>query len=134
MRAHRLEGITCYSFEGRIKDNINRGGEKIGAEEIEALVAIHPDVADVRVVAMPDPEYGEKACAFLIMHVGRPAPTLKELAEFLVAKGIAKYKIPERIETLDVFPLTKVGKADKGKLRSMIAEKISEEVAQQKCV
>jgi non-ribosomal peptide synthetase component E (peptide arylation enzyme) len=134
MRAHRLEGITCYSFEGRIKDNINRGGEKIGAEEIEALVAIHPDVADVRVVAMPDPEYGEKACAFLIMHVGRPAPTLKELTEFLLAKGIAKYKIPERIETLGIFPLTKVGKADKGKLRSMIAEKISEEVAQQKSV
>ena len=59
---------------------------------------------------------------------------LKELAEFLLTKGIAKYKIPERIETLDVFPTTKVGKADKAKLRSMIAEKISEEVAQQKCV
>jgi non-ribosomal peptide synthetase component E (peptide arylation enzyme) len=134
MRAHRLEGITCYSFEGRIKDNINRGGEKIGAEEIEALVGTHPDVADVRVVAMPDPVYGEKACAFLIVRAGRPAPTLKELAEFLLTKGIAKYKIPERIEKLDVFPTTKVGKADKAKLRSMIAEKISEEAAQQKSV
>ena len=74
MRAHQLEGITCYSFEGRIKDNINRGGEKIGAEEIEALVGTHPDVADVRVVAMPDPVYGEKACAFLIVRA-RPAGT-----------------------------------------------------------
>ena len=63
MRARKVEGITCYSFEGRLKDNINRGGEKIGAEEIEGLVAQHPDVADCRVVAMPDRIFGEKACA-----------------------------------------------------------------------
>ena len=71
MRAHRMDGLVCYSFEGRIKDNINRGGEKIGAEEIEGLVVQHPDIMDVRVVAMPDPFYGEKACAYLIMHAGQ---------------------------------------------------------------
>ncbi len=78
---------------------------------------------------MPDPFYGEKACAYLIMHAGGPPPTVKELGEFLIAKGIAKYKIPERIETLDAFPLTRVGKADKAKMRSMIAEKLAEEAA-----
>ena len=71
-----MDGLVCYSFEGRIKDNINRGGEKIGAEEIEGLVVQHPDIMDVRVVAMPDPFYGEKACAYLIMHAGKRAPTV----------------------------------------------------------
>lgn len=66
MRAHRVDGLICYSFEGRIKDNINRGGEKIGAEEVEGLIGQHPDIADCQVVAMPDPFYGEKACAYLI--------------------------------------------------------------------
>jgi non-ribosomal peptide synthetase component E (peptide arylation enzyme) len=127
MRAHRIDGFICYSFEGRIKDNINRGGEKIGAEEIEGLIVQHPDIADVRVVAMPDPFYGEKACAYLIMHAGRRAPTVAELGEFLLRMGIAKYKLPERIETIDAFPLTKVGKADKAKMRAMIAEKIAQE-------
>ena len=121
--------LTCYSFEGRIKDNINRGGEKIGAEEVEGFVAQHPDIADVRVVAMPDSFYGEKACAYVIMHAGRPLPSLKELGEFLIGKGIAKYKIPERIETVDAFPLTRVGKVDKAKMRAMIAEKLAEEAA-----
>ena len=130
MRAHRIDSFICYSFEGRIKDNINRGGEKIGAEEIEGLIVQHADIADVRVVAMPDPFYGEKACAYLIMHAGRRAPTVAELGEFLLRMGIAKYKLPERIETLDAFPLTKVGKADKAKMRAMIAEKIAQEANQ----
>ena len=129
LRAHLLDGLTCYSFEGRIKDNINRGGEKIGAEEVEGFVAQHPDIADVRVVAMPDAFYGEKACAYVIMHAGRPLPSLEELGEFLIGKGIAKYKIPERIETVDAFPLTRVGKVDKAKMRAMIAEKLAEEAA-----
>ena len=129
MRAHRMDGLVVYSFEGRIKDNINRGGEKIGAEEIEGLVVQHPDIMDVRVVAMPDPFYGEKACAYLIMHAGKRAPTVPELGEFLLKMGIAKYKLPERIETIDTFPLTKVGKADKAKMRAMIAEKIAAETA-----
>jgi len=127
MRAHVLDGLTCYSFEGRIKDNINRGGEKIGAEEIEGLIVQHPNVADARVIAMPDPVYGEKACAYLIMHAGRPTPNLIELGEFMQGMGIAKYKIPERIETIEAFPLTKVGKADKAKMRAMIAEKLAVE-------
>jgi non-ribosomal peptide synthetase component E (peptide arylation enzyme) len=127
MRAHRMDGLICYSFEGRIKDNINRGGEKIGAEEVEGLIGQHPDIADCRVVAMPDPLYGEKACAYLIPYAGRKAPTVTELGEFLIKLGVAKYKIPERIETIDAFPLTKVGKADKVKLREMIAAQVAKE-------
>ena len=131
MRAQQIDGQTCYSFEGRIKDNINRGGEKIGAEEIEVLIGRHPDVADVRVVAMPDPVYGEKVCAYLILQTGRSCPSVSELGEFLLGLGIAKYKLPERIEKIDAFPLTKVGKADKAVLRSMVAARIAAEAARE---
>ena len=129
MRAHRIDGETCYSFEGRIKDNINRGGEKIGAEEVEELVIRHPDVADVRVVAMPDPVYGEKVCAFVIPHPGKPVPSVGGLGEFLIGLGIAKYKLPERVEAIDAFPLTRVGKADKAALREMVAGALAREAS-----
>mgnify|MGYP001063300359 CR=1 FL=1 len=127
LRAHEIEGRLCYSFEGRIKDNINRGGEKIGAEEVEGLVVQHPDISDVRVVAMPDPIYGEKVCAFVIMHEGRRAPDVATLGQFLLTLGVAKYKLPERVEIIDAFPLTKVGKADKVAMRAMIAEIVARE-------
>ena len=125
MRKHEIGGIVCYSFEGRLKDNINRGGEKIGAEEIESLIARHPDVADCRVVAMPDPMYGEKACAFLILREDCPAPTVASLGAFLLQTGIAKFKLPERVEVLDAFPLTRVGKVDKVSMRAMAAQLVT---------
>ena len=127
LRAVNLNGRTYYAFEGRIKDNINRGGEKIGAEEVEAVIAAHPAVADVRVVAMPDVHYGEKACAYIIVRPGHALPTVGELGRFLAEKGLAKYKAPERIEALDAFPVTSVGKVDKVGMRRMIADKLSAE-------
>ncbi|WP_375398098.1 AMP-binding protein [uncultured Sphingomonas sp.] len=130
MRAHVIEGVTCYSFEGRIKDNINRGGEKIGAEEIETLAARHPDIADIRVVAMPDRIYGEKVCAYVIPQVGSDCPTVASLGAFLLGLGIAKYKLPERVERIDAFPLTRVGKADKAALRELVAAAIAAETRQ----
>ena len=127
MRAITIDGRTCYIFEGRIRDNINRGGEKIGAEEVERLVAQHPDVADVRVVAMPDAIYGEKVCAFIIPHEGHACPGVADLGSFLTARGIAAYKRPERVEPIARFPLTRVGKADKAALRAMIADALARE-------
>ena len=126
--ARGLNGRTYYAFEGRIKDNINRGGEKIGAEEVENVVAAHPAVADVRVVAMPDVHYGEKACAYVIVRPGHTLPSLAELGRFVTEKGLAKYKTPERIEAIDAFPVTSVGKVDKVRMRKMIADKLAAEV------
>ena len=125
MRAHEIGGIVCYSFEGRLKDNINRGGEKIGAEEIEGLIARHPAVADCRVVAMPDPVYGEKACAFLILREDCPTLTVASLGAFLLETGIAKFKLPERVEIVEAFPLTRVGKVDKVAMRAMAAQLVT---------
>ena len=117
----------AYRFEGRMKDNINRGGEKFGTEELEQLMVQHPAIADGRVVAMPDPDYGEKACAYLVARGAATLPTVKELGEFLTSRGLAKYKCPERIEAIDAFPVTRVGKLDRAKLRAMVAEKMAGE-------
>ena len=130
MRAQRIGGRACYSFEGRIKDNIDRGGEKFGAEEVENLIGRHPHVADVKVVAMPDRVYGEKACAYVIMRPGHALLTVQEVGAYLVSLGLAKFKLPERVEAIDAFPLTRVGKIDKGALRQQIADTLAAERAE----
>lgn len=125
--AHVFGGELAYRFEGRMKDNINRGGEKFGTEELEQLIVQHPAIADGKVVAMPDRVYGERACAFLVARPGATLPDVKALGEFLLGKGLAKYKLPERIESIDVFPVTRVGKLDRARLRTMIAERLQAE-------
>ena len=117
VRTIRIGGRDHYIFEGRLKDNINRGGEKFGAEEVENIIVRHPSVNDVRVVAMPDPFLGEKACAFIIPKPGEPLPSVAALGEFLQQQGLAKFKLPERIEADREFPVTRVGKVDKQALR-----------------
>src|SRR5205814_8154133 len=86
-----------YMVEGRKKDLINRGGEKISAEEIENLILSHPAVLNVACVPMPDPVLGERMCAFAILREGG-ALTLDELVAFLTDKGLARFKLPERLE------------------------------------
>lgn len=106
--------------EGRRKDLINRGGEKISCDEVENLIHRHPDVRSVTLVAMPDPVFGEKACACVILHPGRTM-TLPDLVAFLRAQGIASFKLPERLELMERFPVSPVGKILKRELREMIA-------------
>lgn len=129
VRGIEIDGRVHYVFEGRLKDNINRGGEKFGAEEVEALIVSHPAVNDARVVAMPDPFMGERACAFVIVKAGHDCPTVGSFGSFLHGKGLAKFKLPERIEIVAEFPVTRVGKVDKQALRQIIAEKIGNERA-----
>ncbi|MCZ7562937.1 MAG: AMP-binding protein [Burkholderiales bacterium] len=109
--------------EGRKKDLINRGGEKISAEEIENLVLAHDRVRMAAVVAMPDPVMGERACAFVILKEGASL-TLGELNAFLLAREIAKFKLPERLEVVESFPLTAMGKVAKKALREVIASRL----------
>jgi 2,3-dihydroxybenzoate-AMP ligase len=104
---------------GRAKDQINRGGEKIAAEEVEAHLLAHPDIVEAALVALPDRALGEKPCAFV---VGRDTlPTTRALQAFLRARGIADYKIPDRCIAIDALPRTPVGKIDKPKLRRLLA-------------
>lgn len=119
--------------EGRAKDLINRGGEKISAEEIENLLLAHPAVREVAAVAMPHPVLGEQTCAYLVL---RPDPggsgvspdsntlDLAALCAYLEERRVARFKWPERLEILDALPVTNVGKVDKKKLRDDIAAKL----------
>lgn len=129
--AHVIDGVTCYAFEGRLRDNVNRGGEKIGCEEVESVASRHPAIADAKLVAMPDPFYGEKGCVYLIARPGQAAPDVKALGAYLGSQGLAKYKWPERVEVVEAFPLTRVGKVDKPALKKLIADKLASEAQAQ---
>ena len=117
-----------YMVEGRKKDVINRGGEKISTEEIENLILSHPTVINVACVAMPDPVLGEKMCAYVILEADTIL-TLDELIEYLLAQEIAKFKLPERVEVIDEFPLSTFGKVSKKDLVAMITAKMASEGA-----
>ena len=117
-----------YMVEGRKKDLINRGGEKISAEEIENLILQHPSVQNVACVAMPDPDMGERMCACVILRTGKTL-TLGDLLAFLATKEIAKFKLPERLEIMRDFPLSTFGKVSKKTLVETVSAKIAQERA-----
>jgi 2,3-dihydroxybenzoate-AMP ligase len=124
----RLHPSGNYVVEGRKKDLINRGGEKISAEEIENLILAHPAVQNIACVPMPDPQLGEKMCACVIPKRGRSL-TLAELIEFLKDKEIARFKLPERLEILPDFPVSTFGKVSKKALVEMVTAKLERERA-----
>lgn len=117
-----------YMVEGRKKDLINRGGEKISAEEIENLILSHPAIKNVACIPIPDPAFGERMCACILLREGQNL-RFEELNHFLLGKEIAKYKLPERLEILPDFPLSSFGKVSKKKLGEMISAKVAAERA-----
>jgi 2,3-dihydroxybenzoate-AMP ligase len=122
-----IGGQRYVSIEGRIKDVINRGGEKINAEEVELLLLRHPRITAAAVVAMPDPRLGERTCAYLVVQ-GEPL-TMAEVQQHFAQLQVAKFKWPERLEHLADIPRTQVGKTDKKRLQAEIAAKIAAEQA-----
>ena len=109
-----------FVVEGRFKDLINRGGEKISAEEIESIVRTLPEVAEVAAVAAPDPEFGESVCVCVVPHSGRTV-TLDQIRATFGELGVARFKVPQRLELLTRLPVTPVGKIDKKALRQRVA-------------
>ncbi len=122
----RMHPSGNYVVEGRKKDLINRGGEKISAEEVENLILMHMAVQNVACVPMPDANMGEKMCAFVILKSGQTLG-LKELVAFLMTKEIAKFKLPERLEVLADFPVSTFGKVSKKALGELVAAKLLSE-------
>ena len=100
---------------GRIKDMVIRGGENIYPREIEEFLYTHPAVADVQVIGVPDPKYGEELMAWVKL---RPDTTADEheLREFCAGQ-IAHYKIPRYVRFVDEFPMTVTGKVQKFVMR-----------------
>lgn len=110
---------------GRDKDQINRGGEKIAAEEIENLLLTHEAISNAALVSMPDAIMGEKSCAFLVLKPEASPVKPLLLRKYIRLRGVADYKIPDRFEYLTEFPLTPIGKVDKGTLRQLIQSKFN---------
>ena len=125
----KIDGDGNVWITGRIKDIIIRGGEKISPAEIEALIRQHPAVLDAAVVSMPDPEMGEKACAYVKLK-GDARLTLEDVVSFLKGKGASVIQLPERLETIREIPLTKIGKADKKALEEDIKKRMLREKGQ----
>jgi len=121
----RKRGRYVYA-EGRRKDLINRGGEKISCDEIENLIFGLSQVRQVSVVAMADPIFGEKACACVVLQPGATL-TFAELVGHLRTQQIAAFKLPERLEVMTSFPVSPVGKILKRELREIVAQRIAEE-------
>ncbi|MGV9827678.1 (2,3-dihydroxybenzoyl)adenylate synthase [Gordonia sp. NPDC003429] len=106
---------------GRIKDQINRGGEKIAATEVEGVLLMHPDIRSVALVGAPDPVLGERTVAFVVVEPdAEKPPTRRTLARFLGDAGLAAYKSPDVVRIIDEMPLTPLGKMDKNALRPLL--------------
>ena len=106
---------------GRIKDMVIRGGENLYPREIEEFLYTHPDIADVQVVGVPDPEYGEELCAWMTLRAGAQPIDQAAIAEFCAGK-LSKHKIPRYVLIVQEFPMTVTGKIRKMEMRASSIE------------
>jgi len=116
------EKMDKFLFQGRYKDLIIRGGQNISPVEIENLVGSHPKILEVAAIGYPDERLGEKVCVVVTTKPGETI-TLEEIISFLKEKEIAIYKLPERLEIIDIMPRNALNKIEKAKLKKMFSEK-----------
>lgn len=114
-----LDSEGYLTITDRSKDIIIRGGENLSSKQIEDILAEHAAVADVAVVGAPDPLYGERVCAFVVLRTGA-ALSLSDIRAHFSTAGIARQKTPERLEIVDSLPRTATGKARKAELRQRL--------------
>jgi acyl-CoA synthetase (AMP-forming)/AMP-acid ligase II len=88
---------------GRSDDVIIRAGHNIYPEDVEALLLRHPSIQEASVVGIPDPTYGQKVCAFVLLRPGHQI-SLSEMTDFLRKAGLAQFKLPEMLEILPDLP------------------------------
>ena len=110
-----------YRIVGRCKDIINRGGMKISPTEIDLMIENYPGVTEAAVCAYPDERLGEKVCACVVWNNTGPKPELKPLQEWLLAKGLAKFKLPERLEIVDSLPRNALDKVQRNELATRVS-------------
>lgn len=115
-----VDELGRLSLNGRTKDIIIRGGENIPVTDIESAIFEHPDVAAAAVIGVNDARLGERVCAVVVVHDGRPPLNLLALSEHLTARGLSKHFLPERVVNLDELPMTPSGKIQKFKLREVL--------------
>ncbi len=110
------------SLVGRSKDIIIRGGENVPVHRVENLLYRHPAILDVAVVGVPDERLGERACAVLVIEPNHKL-ALEDVTGFLLAEGLSKHFLPERLEVLEQLPKTQSGKIRKFEIRNWLAGK-----------
>jgi acyl-CoA synthetase (AMP-forming)/AMP-acid ligase II len=113
-----LDADGYLHIAGRKKDIIVRGGYNLSPAETEAVLCKHPAIAEAACVGYPDDRLGERMCAFVVLAPGAATPTLEDVAAFLLADGLARIKVPERLELIDAMPLNPTGKILKRVLRA----------------
>ena len=119
----RIDAEGYLKITGRVKDVINRGGEKVPVVEIEQVLYLHPAVREVAIVAMPDERLGERACAFVVLKPGGELD-FDEMQQHLDAHRVSKPYWPERLEIIETLPYTPSGKIQKFVLREQIAAQL----------
>jgi non-ribosomal peptide synthetase component E (peptide arylation enzyme) len=124
-RAEQVEGRRCFTVEGRLKDQISRGGEKVMAAEVESLLLGHPAVREIAAIGVPDPDLGERICVAVVPEAALadvdPEGLRADLVRYLDDRQVAKFKWPERLVLVDELPKTGVGKVQKDLLRDRVA-------------
>jgi acyl-CoA synthetase len=120
----RLDAANCLTLTDRKKDIEIRGGENISSQEVERVLARHAAVQDVAVVAQPDPRYGEKVCAFVVLKEGATLD-LAAVQQHFADAGIARQKTPESVRVVGELPRAASGKVRKGDLRMQLRSQIA---------
>lgn len=121
------EDSLFYQVVGRCKDIINRGGMKISPQELDMALDDHPDIVEAAVCPYPDDRLGEKICACLVMKDGVELLPMEALQDYLLKFGLAKFKLPERIEAFDALPRNAVGKVQRFVLQDAVVARIASE-------
>ena len=113
----RVDDDGYLTVVGRTSDVIIRGGKNISASEVEAEVATHAAVELVGAVAMNDPLFGERVCVYVQLRPGHDLD-LETLVQHLLARGVGKELLPERLIVIDEMPRSSGAKIAKGELRA----------------
>ncbi len=119
-----MDGDGYLRIVGRLKDMVIRGGENIYPREVEEFLYSHPDIADVQVVGVPDPKYGEELCAWIRMRPGAAPLTAASVKEFCAGR-VAHFKIPRYVRIAEEFPMTVTGKIRKREMREISTRELA---------
>jgi len=117
----RVDPEGFLTITGRLKEIIIRNMENISATELEGLLYDHPKVVEVAIIGLPNERLGEHACAVVVPADPENPPTLAELTEHLLAKGLSERKLPEQLALVSALPRNAMEKVQKNVLRESIA-------------
>ena len=109
-----------YQFVARLKQLINRGGVKISPDEIDAVLAEHPDIAEAAAVGYPDDVLGERICAVVVPKAGKEV-TVATLQAHFRSRELAVFKWPERVRIVERLPRNPLGKVIRGEIAQIAA-------------